>query len=307
MKRVLSIILCVLCLCSVFSISAFAERESNIKSLDLSVWMYDENGNATDSYKFATVYLEHGILTSDYDHAQNNAGQISIRNDLMLQDGTLYSCQYAYLIGLINSSTSSSHAIISVESEINNLNYFMEQKWNDPTNNYAFRTYLLAAQMLGTYCTYSIDFFGYADVPMDARNPETSFYFDKWFADMNKQFVEEWFTYYNEKYSDANGTAFYYCPFQAETWYDFECGERRNFILQYSRAVFYAKNLNIKGGLYVGESGDIIDFVLNTISSIRVDLWAAWMPSQILGVIVAWFSSLLALLTLLMTLKLIRG
>lgn len=307
MKRVFSFILCVLCLCSMFSVSAFAERGTDITHINLSVPLYDADGNETEYYNFGSVYVKHGILLADYEHIKNNAGQISIRNDLMLQDGTLYSCTYAYLLGLINSSTTSSHAIISIESEIQNLNYFMQQKWDDPTNNYAFRTYLQAAQMLGAFCTYSIDFYGYADVPMDARNPATSIYFNKWFADMNKQFIEEWFTYYNEKYAEINGTAFYYCPFQADTYYDFECGERRNFILQYNKAVFYAKNLQIKGGLYVGDSGDIIDFVLNTISSIRVDLWAAWMPSQIVGVIVAWFSSLLALLTLLMTLKLIRG
>lgn len=317
-KRILSVIACVFILINMFSICVFADsviengvENGKYKYFTLSVPIYDSNGNAVGSKEFAEAYVPDGAHTTNYDELFDASGQLVMKN-IAFDNNKEWSCTYAYMIGLINSSTTTSHAIISVEEEMQHLNYFMEQKWVDSSNNYEWRSYLLASQMLGAYCVYSYDTRGADAITDDSRDPRTEVEFYEWFNEMNKRFVSEWFEYYNSKYEETNGTAFYYYPFNANVGYDFIVGERQakpigTINILYRKAKYFAYNLHIEGGSYVGTNDSVIDFVFNLISSVRVDLWAAWLPSQVAGTFYTFYSMMLAVLTVLLGLKLVRG
>ena len=313
LKRILCLFACLVILVGTCTLPAFAATtDGEHKYIDLYTHYYDKDGNATTTFKYAEVYIPSGAHTLVYDDLFDSSGRIVYRNNIAFDSKNTLSATYGYIIGLINSSTVSSHAIINVEAEVNNLNYFMQQKWDDPTNNYEYRTYLEAAQVLGVFCMYSYDICGLNPITDDARDPDTEIIFYEWFNAMNKKFINDWSNYYNDKYSDTNGTAFFAYTHQANTAYDFVVGERKakpmgTINVLYRTAEYYSYNLHLDGGSYVGTNDNVIDFVLNTISSIRIDLWAAWMPGQLAGAIIAFFSMIVALLTVMMTIKLVRG
>ena len=317
-KKIFCMFVCLVVLCSSFVVPSFADEAQTVQDgeyhyIDLYTHKYDSSGEAGAGFKFADVYVPSGCHTSNVDDLKDASGKIVYSATISLDANKQLSSTYAYLIGLINSSTVASHAIISVSDEVAILNYFLQEKWDDPTNNYEYRSYIEAAQLMGIFCMYSYDIGYLRPIPEDARDPYTEVVFYDWFDTMSKQFVNDWFDFYNSKFSADHGYAFATYPFKAHTPYHFITGERKSKdfwdinVLYNQEAEYYASNLHIEGGNYVGTTDGAINFVFGILEGLRVDLWASWMPPVIASSVIAFFSSLVSLLVVLMTIKLVRG
>lgn len=307
--KIVCSITCLMLLFCILPVSAFAANpNASNDSLNLNAFYYTDIGKQTErSFNFAYVNVVGGVHTLDYDNLYDTSGNIIYRNNIAFDSDTYLSAEYAFLIGLINSCTTSSHAIINVEQEIYNLNYFLESKWADSTNNYEYRSYIDAVRLLGLFCVYSYDWSGYNTLTDDPRDPDTRIEFSPWFNSMNQKFIEEWFSFYNDIYSETNGVASHYYSYKADTLYKFKSGTATWKTSNPSKALYYAENLHIEGGTYVGVASSPSDFVLDFLNSLNVAQWASWMPAQFQGVLVSFYVTLISLLVILITLKFVRG
>ena len=271
MKRLFACLMCVLLLCSCFTVTSFAD--SNVKSLNLYTYLYDENGNISEQMEFAYVHIPSGfhkdVDSLTYEDLHENGALISY-TEVLLQIDILerLSSQYAYIIALINSSCTNTVAQISTSLEVATLNSFLKEKWDDPSNNYAYRSYIQAAYLLGACCLYSSD--------IENIDPSTSFEFNEWFHAMNKTFIEDWSLKYRETFDDASCA--FANVFTPDTMYHFECGERAKLWSAISKTTYHSDSLNF-GGLYFSDQRNGLTLIMTVFNMIDITTWFVWMPA----------------------------
>ena len=293
-------ILCIVCiLTSCISVNAFAA--SSPGTLDLYAYLYDENGNVSDQFNYAYVEIPSGFhkdtTSLTYEDLHENGALISYTTVWLRVDvNERLTSQYAYIIGLINSSCTNTAAQISTSLEVATLNNFLLEKWDDPSNNYAYRTYIQACYLLGACCLYSSD--------IENIDPSTSFEFYDWFYSMNKVFLEDWSLAYNEVFGE-NTTSFVNA-FTADTMYQFECGERAILWSAVSKTTYHSDSLNF-GGIYFTDQRNGLALFMTILDMVNIPAWFAWMPVGFFSYTTVQFNLIMGLLLFLGIKKLTWG
>lgn len=299
-KRLFAILMIVVvCMCS-FVVSAYADDEA--LSVEISTPLYDAEGNVTDYFSFGSVTLPHGVHHDlEYDSIIDASAVITYVNSwthVNVSKNNRLDASYTYIIALINSCSTSTQSQISTSFEVETLKKFMYEKGQDPTDNYMWKSYLHGCAYLGAFLLYSPDY--------ELYEPDKYFAFTDWFDNMNRQFLEEWFVYYNDALSDGNGYSWYMYTFNSETFYEFSAGQHGKPLLEPNTHIYLAPNLNF-GGVYTTEEYNLVTVLMNLISMIQLPVMFAWLPQTMLSVAVTYLGMAMAVLMTLAVLKIVRG